>query len=173
MFIKKIFIFTTVLVVSVLLSSCGNWEEKVVLEEGYPAPIFSLNDINGKIWSLEELKGKVVLVNFWATWCPTCKGEKLSLQKLSNLTRDKSNFVILTILYNDSTRRAVQFMKKNNLNLTLLLDTKQEVSKMYGLTGMPETYIIDKKGVLRKKIIGPTRFDTPDSFIFFNGLIRE
>jgi peroxiredoxin len=169
--IKKILIFTTVLAVSVLLSSCRNWEEKIVLREGDPAPLFSLNDINGKIWSLEELKGKVVLVNFWATWCPSCKEEKMSLQKLSNMTRDKSNFVILTILFNDATRRAFQFMKKNNLNLTLLLDSKQEVSKIYGVTGVPETYIIDKKGVLRRKIIGPTRFDTPDSLMFISGLI--
>ena len=173
MSIKKILIFTAVLAVSVLLSSCRNWEEKIVLREGDPAPLFSLTDINGKIWSLEELKGKVVLVNFWATWCPTCKGEKFSLQKLSNMIRDKSNFLILTILYNDAPRRAVQYMKQNNLRLTLLLDSKQEVSKMYGLTGVPETYIIDKKGVLRKKIIGPTRFDTPDSLKFFNGIIME
>lgn len=173
MSIKKILIFSTVLAVSVLLSSCWNWEEKIVLREGDPAPLFSLKDSNGKIWSLEELKGKVVLVNFWATWCPTCKGEKVSLQKLSDMTRDKSNFVILTILYNDAPRRAVQFMKKNNLRLTLLLDSKQEVSRIYGLTGVPETYIIDKKGVLRKKIIGPARFDTPDSLKFFNGLIME
>jgi peroxiredoxin len=171
--IKKILIFTTVLAVSVLFSSCGNWEEKIVLKEGEPAPLFSLNDVTGKIWSLEELKGKVVLVNFWATWCPTCKGEKVSLQKLSDMTRDKSNFVILTILFNDATRRAVQYMKKNSLNLTLLVDSRQEVSKMYGLTGVPETYIIDKKGMLRRKIIGPTRFDTPDSLKFFYGLIME
>ena len=71
--IKKIPVFATVLAVSVLLSSCWNWEEKIVLREGDPAPLFSLNDLNGKIWSLEELKGKVVLVNFWATWCPSCK----------------------------------------------------------------------------------------------------
>ena len=89
------------------------------------------------------------------------------------ISKNKSNFVILTILYNDSARRAFQFLKKNNLNLTLLLDAKQEVSKIYGLTGVPETYIIDKKGVLRKKIIGPTRFDTPDSLKFFYGLIME
>ena len=173
MSIKKILIFTTVLAVSVLLSSCWNGEEKIVLKEGDPAPLFSLNDINGKIWSLEELKGKVVLVNFWATWCPSCKDEKMSLQKLSNMTRDKSNFVILTILFNDATRRAFQFMKKNNLNLTLLLDSKQEVSKIYGLTGVPETYIIDKKGVLRRKIIGPTHFDTPAGLKFIYGLIME
>jgi len=171
--IKKILIFTTVLAVSALLSSCRNGEEKIILREGDPAPLFSLNDSNGKIWSLEELKGNVVLVNFWATWCPSCKEEKISLQKLSNIIRDKSHFVILTILYNDATKRAVQYMKKNNLNLTLLLDSTQGVSKMYGLTGVPETYIIDKKGVLRKKIIGPTRFDTPDSLKFFYGLIME
>ena len=173
MTIKKIVIFTTVLAVSVLLSSCRNWEGKIVLREGDPAPLFSLSDLNGKIWSLEELRGKVVLVNFWATWCPTCKEEKRSLQKLSNMIRDKSNFVILTVLYNDSARRAFQFMKKNNLTLSLLLDLKQEVSKIYGLTGVPETYIIDKKGVLRRKIIGPTRFDTPGSLKFFYGLIME
>ncbi len=173
MTIKKIFILTTVLAVSVLLSSCRNREEKIVLREGDPAPLFSLNDRNGKIWSLEELKGKVVLVNFWASWCPSCKEEKPSLQKLSNMTRDKPNFVILTILYKDNPSGAFQFMKKNNLNLTLLLDGKQEVSSIYGVTGVPETYIIDKKGVLRRKIIGPTRFDTPDSLRFISGLIME
>ncbi len=173
MTIKKIFILTTVLAVSVLLSSCRNREEKIVLSEGDPAPLFSLNDRNGKIWSLEELKGKVVLVNFWASWCPSCKEEKPSLQKLSNMTRDKPNFIILTILYKDDPSGAFQFMKKNNLNLTLLLDGKLEVSHIYGVTGVPETYIIDKKGVLRRKIIGPTRFDTPDSLRFISGLIME
>ena len=173
MSIKKILILTTVLAVSIMLSSCRNLEEKIVLREGDPAPLFSLNDLNGKIWSLEELKGKVVLVNFWATWCPSCKEEKTSLQKLSNMTRDKPNFVILTILFNDATRRAFQFMKKNNLNLPLLLDGKLEVSNIYGVTGVPETYIIDKKGVLRRKIIGPTRFDTPDSIRYISDLILE
>jgi peroxiredoxin len=62
-------------------------------------------------------------------------------------------------------------MKKKSLTLRLLLDSKQEVSKIYGVTGVPETYIIDKKGVLRRKIIGPTRFDTPDSLKFISGLI--
>ncbi|MEE9464618.1 MAG: TlpA disulfide reductase family protein, partial [Candidatus Neomarinimicrobiota bacterium] len=93
--------------------------------------------------------------------------------KLSNMTRDKPNFVILTILYKDNPSGAFQFMKKNNLNLTLLLDGKLEVSNIYGVTGVPETYIIDKKGVLRKKIIGPTRFDTPDSLRYISGLILE
>jgi cytochrome c biogenesis protein CcmG/thiol:disulfide interchange protein DsbE len=171
--IKNIFILTTVLAVSVLLSSCRNRDDKIVLREGDPAPLFSLNDSNGKIWSLEELKGKVVLVNFWASWCPSCKEEKPSLQKLSNMTSDKPDFLILTILYNDAPSGAFQFMKKNNLNLPLLLDEKMEVSSIYGVTGVPETYIIDKKSVLRRKIIGPTRFDTPDSLRFISGLILE
>ncbi len=173
MSIKKILIFTTVLAVSVLLSSCQNWEEKIVLREGDSAPPFSLNDINGKIWRLEQLKGKVVLVNFWASWCPSCKEEKPSLQKLSNMNRDKPDFLILTILYKDDPTGAFQFMKKNNLNFTLLLDRKWEASNAYGVTVVPETYLIDKKGVLRRKIIGPTRFDTPDSLRFISGLIIE
>ena len=173
MTIKNIFILTTVLAVSVLLSSCRNRDDKIVLREGDPAPLFSLNDSNGKIWSLEELKGKVVLVNFWASWCPSCKEEKPSLQKLSNMTSDKPDFLILTILYKDDPAGAFQFMKKNNLNLPLLLDAKWEASNAYGVTGVPETYIIDKKGVLRRKIIGPTRFDTPDSLRFISGLILE
>ena len=173
MTIRNIFILTTVLAVSVLLSSCRNREGKIVLREGYPAPLFSLNDNNGKSWSLEELKGKVVLLNFWASWCPSCKEEKPSLQKLSNMNRDKPDFLILTILYKDDPTGAFQFMKKNNLNFTLLLDRKWEASNAYGVTGVPETYIIDKKGVLRRKIIGPTRFDTPDSLKFISGLIME
>lgn len=173
MTIRNIVVVATVLAVSMILSSCGNLEEKIILREGDSAPLFALNDINGNNWSLEALQGKVVLVNFWATWCPTCKDEKTSLQKLAYMMRNKSDFVILTVLYKDAARRAIEFMKQNNLNLTLLLDEKMEASHRYGLTGVPETYIIDKKGVLRRKIIGPTRFDTPDSLRFISGLIME
>lgn len=170
---KKVLIILAVSAFSLLFLSCRDRKEKVVLNEGVPAPLFRLNDINGKIWSLEKLRGKVVLINFWAPWCPPCKDEMPSLQKLFLKTRKIQDFVILTILYKEDQHNALQYMQNNNLTLPVLIDEQLSANNMYGVTGFPETYIIDKRGILRRKIIGPTRFDTPLAFNFIAGLIKE
>ena len=155
------------------LLACQDQNARVVLNEGDFAPQFTLKDLYGTIWSLEELQGRVVIVNFWASWCPPCRDEMPSLQRLSAKMKNNPDLVILTVLYSEEPRVATKFMRDNNLTLTVLLDKTLTVSKIYGVTGVPETYVIDKKGMLRQKIIGPTRFDTPDDLKYFTGLLRE
>ena len=128
---------------------------------GLSAPDFELQDLQGKIWRLSDLKGKVVLVNFWATWCDTCKEENPSLQKLIESEKDNRNFIAVTILYNDSVQNAVSYLKHNGFTFNVLIDDKK-TSSDYGITGVPETFILSRRGILERKIIGPVRWDTPD-----------
>jgi peroxiredoxin len=164
---------TMLLALFLFLSACQGKNAGVVLNEGDSAPRFSLMDLYGKTWSLEALQGRVVIVNFWAPWCPPCRAEMPSLQRLSYKMKNNSDLVILTVLYREEPQESIRFMLDNNLTLTVLLDTTLSVSKMYGVTGVPETYVIDKSGVLRRKIIGPTHFDTPDDLKYFTSLIGE
>ncbi len=139
---------------------------------GLQAPDFELKDISGKTWKLSDLKGKIVLVNFWATWCDSCKEENPSLHKFIQSEKENKNLVILTILVNDSAQNAAEYLKKNNFDFTVLIDDKK-TSAEYGITGVPETYIISKDGTLKKKIIGPAPWDAPEMKAAIEKFISE
>ena len=132
-----------------------------VLTIGNPAPDFTLIDRKGKTWTLSELKGQVVFVNFWATWCPPCREEMPSMQRLyTKLPKDK--FKMLAILNIDDPALADIFTAKLGITIPILNDQDNEVGFKYGVTGLPETFIVDKQGVLRKKFIGPAQWDAPE-----------
>jgi len=128
---------------------------------GYPAPDFTLTDIAGKMWRLSDMKGKVVLVNFWATWCDSCKEENPALQRFINSERQNGNLVVLTILFNDSPLNAADYLKNNNFSFNVLIDDRK-TSMEYGITGVPETFVIAKTGELKNKFVGPVNWDDPD-----------
>lgn len=147
-----------VLCLSLFISGCGEVPDKAVV--GLTAPDFSLVDKSGKTWTLSGLKGKVVFVNFWATWCPPCREEMPSMQRLySKMPKDK--FEMLAILENDKPERADAFAAELGITLPILYDEAKTVWPKYGLTGLPETFIVDKDGFLREKFIGPAQWDSP------------
>lgn len=149
---------------SVKMSSIG---------EGIPAPDFTFPGLDGKNTSLSDYKGKVVLVNIWATWCPPCVEEMPSMQKLYNEFNGK-NFEILAVSIDAAGVDAVApFMKKHKLFFPALMDPKGTIKSMYGVTGIPESFIIDKQGVLVGKIIGPRDWATQEVFGFFQDLIQR
>ncbi|MBF0327835.1 MAG: redoxin domain-containing protein [Nitrospirae bacterium] len=139
---------------------------------GTEAPKFELKDITGKAWSLQELKGKVVLLNFWATWCDTCKSENPSLQRLVTSESNNSNFIALSVLFKDEPKNAIEYVKQTGFNLPVLVDDKK-IGAAYGLTGVPETFLINKKGVIVKKVIGPIEWDTPDVKAYLNKMMAD
>lgn len=143
-----------------LLVACGQGPQ--VAEIGKPAPDFTLVDTKGKTWSLAELKGKVVFVNFWATWCPPCRAEMPSMQRVYNFIPD-DRFVMLAILSNDDPVLADAMATKIGTTFPILIDPENKTAKAYGLTGVPETYIVDKQGVLREKFIGAVHWDSPSN----------
>ena len=143
------------------------------IQVGLPAPNFTFPDLNGQQVSLSDHRGRVVLVNIWATWCPPCRQEMPSMQKLYERFKGE-NFEILAVSLDSTGREAVgPFMRKMNLTFPALLDPKENIRPLYGITGVPESFIIDKEGILVEKIIGPMDWATSEVFRFFQDLIKK
>lgn len=161
----RLFFIALMVLASCMLSGCdkkGN-QQVLVAEIGKEAPDFSLSDLQGKIWKLSDLRGKVVFVNFWATWCQPCREEMPDMESLYRGMADKP-FQMLAILSSDSQANAELMVKMTGTTFPILLDPDGSVSRAYGLTGVPETYIVDPKGILREKFLGPRPWNSPGAY---------
>lgn len=147
----------------ILLAGCGPSDQPgATAVVGQSAPTFTLTDLHGKNWRLADLQGKVVFLNFWATWCQPCLQEMPSMAAL-NQRMPEGSFQMLTILYNDRPEFAQNLVRKMGLTFPVLIDTNSIAARQYGLTGVPETYIIDPQGVLREKFIGPVNWNSAEA----------
>jgi peroxiredoxin len=143
------------------------------LEIGRPAPDFSFPDLFGNRLTLSDHRGRVVLVNIWATWCPPCVKEMPSMQALYQELR-REDFEILAISVDVMGSKAVEpFMKKNKLTFPALLDPNNAATLSYRTTGVPESFIVDKEGILVRKIIGPIDWVSPAVISFIRELIDQ
>jgi peroxiredoxin len=143
------------------------------LGKSVPAPDFTLPDLDGKMVSLADYRGKVVLLNIWATWCPPCVEEMPSMEKLYQELKDEG-FEILAVSVDASGAEAVTpFMKKHKLSFPALTDTEGAVKDLYQATGVPESFIIDKDGIIVEKIIGPRNWVVTGAISFFRNLIQK
>ena len=124
------------------------------MEIGKTAPDFVLQDANGKVWQLSKLKGKVVFLNFWATWCKPCRDEIPSMEALNKAMAGKP-FQMLSIVYNDDLKTAKNFAQRLGTTFPVLGNPEEELLQAYMITGVPETFLIDAEGTLRNKFIGP------------------
>ena len=120
--------------------------------EGKQAPDFSLQSLDGKAYKLSDLKGKIVLIDFWATWCGPCREELPIIEKLHREFKDK-NLVVLGIS-NEDRDTIEKFLKNNPLTFPILLDEKGKVAKSYRVVAIPRLLLIDKTGKIRKDILG-------------------
>jgi cytochrome c biogenesis protein CcmG/thiol:disulfide interchange protein DsbE len=144
-----------------------------MIQPGFKVPNFTFPDLNGKEVSLSDQRGKVLLVNVWATWCLPCRREMPSMQRLYKKFKGK-NFEILAVSIDSEGRKAVEpFMRKMNLTFPALLDPGETIRSLYGITGVPESFIIDQQGILVEKIIGPINWATPEVFQFIQDLILK
>ena len=140
--------------------------------EGGAAPDFTVKDLEGKDLKLSTLKGSVVLVNFWATWCPPCKEEIPSMIKLNKAMTGKA-FRMLAISIDEDGKDAVENYFKGSKDLPTYLDTNGETAQLYGTTGVPETYIVDKQGIIRKKIVGGMDWNSPEVISYLDELLNK
>ena len=131
------------------------------MEIGKPAPDFVLQDASGKEWKLSSLKGKVVFVNFWASWCKPCRDEMPSMVALDKAMADKP-FQVLPIVFNDDLDMAKSFAQNLGATFPVLGNPEQELTQAYMITGIPETFLIDADGILRHKFIGPYDWNSPE-----------
>ena len=166
---KKIAILILMGCLALSIAACG---ESPVASVGKPAPDFDTVDLEGKVWSLSKLKGKVVFVNFWATWCAPCREEMPSMQRLyEKIPKDK--FEMLALFNNDKKTIVKDFVATLGLTMPILSDEYNFAGTKYGLTGLPETFIVDKQGVIREKFIGPANWDTPETVEMLTRYINE
>jgi cytochrome c biogenesis protein CcmG, thiol:disulfide interchange protein DsbE len=127
---------------------------------GEMAPDFTLQDSDRKV-VLSQFHGQVVLLNFWATWCPPCEAELPSLINMQQRERGKGVMVLGVSIDVDGDAYH-RFLKQHNVNFLTVRDPEQRISGIYGTYGWPETYIIDRQGVLRRKIVGPIDWNSPE-----------
>lgn len=173
---KRFLVVCLMLTAFVMLASgCSKGtsvQKKATVAENKPAPDIAVSSLQNVPLRLSDLKGKVVLLNFWATWCPPCREEIPSMIKLNNFMAGKP-FQMVAVSIDEGGQSSVElFLKESGFGLPAYIDLENKASKTYGITGVPETFIIDKNGILKKKVVGPLAWDSPEVIGFLEGLMK-
>jgi len=128
------------------------------LKQRTPISDFTLPSLSGETRSLSSYKRKVVLLNFWATWCPPCRAEMPSMEKLYSSFKGK-DFEILAVNLQEDPKTVKDFVTKNGYTFPILLDSEGRTGSVYGVRGIPTTYVIDKEGFVLGGSVGGKEWD--------------
>jgi peroxiredoxin len=135
-------------------------------------PEFSLEDLQGKMVNIRDHRGQVILINFWATWCPNCRKEGSSFEKL--FTKYKTKGLILFRIDTKESRETItKFLEKNPVNVPVLLDTNGKVGRLFGVWAHPTSYLIDRQGIVRYRAVGFVDWTGPEALSVIDVLLRE
>ena len=164
----KFYLFTLAAAGALVLFAWLNRDRLSPVVPGRPAPEFAAFDLQGAPKTLEDYRGKVILLNIWATWCPPCQQEMPSMQRLRETVVDE-DFVILAVSVDAALGEKDFFGREGgdlhafaeNMGLTfrILHDPSGEIQETYQTTGVPESFVVDRNGVIFKKVAGPTEWD--------------
>lgn len=138
------------------------------LNKGETPPDFTLTKLDGEEVTLSELKGKKVVLNFWATWCPPCKAEMPHMQKYYEDQAEDANVEILAVnlTYSEKAVKNVQsFINSYDITFPVALDADDEIGKLYEVLTIPSTYFIDSEGNVQHRVIGPVDEQKIDEFM--------
>lgn len=172
---QKYFFTVTFLLVAlfVAMNSFQNMKKSGRPDVGGEVPDFTLTSLDKKTsLSPANLKGKVLFINFWASWCKGCRVELPSINNLSKIMAGKKDFQIITIAYKEDPTTSLNYLKKLGYDLPVYPDySKAWVN--FGVTAIPETFIISKSGIVAKVKIGPDRWDSGSNLRLFNSLLEQ
>ena len=126
------------------------------------APDFTLKDLNGKTVSLSTFRGKVVLLNFWATWCPPCRAEMPALNKLHHTLKPRG-LEVVTISTDRSINDIKDFFERHRVDFPILFDADRSAAKQYRVFSMPTTFLIDRNGMIVEKFYGEYDWTEPET----------
>jgi cytochrome c biogenesis protein CcmG, thiol:disulfide interchange protein DsbE len=129
-------------------------------------------NIDGKAEKLSDLRGKVVVLNFWASWCPPCVEETPALIQLQQRIAAR-NGVVLGVSVDDDDSAYRKFIQEHGINYPTSRDASKKSALDYGTVMYPETYIIDRKGVIARKIIGPQDWNSPEMVAYFDAILGK
>jgi len=144
--------------------------DTVPVQPGLAAPAFGAPSLRGDTVELESLRGKVVLLNAWATWCEPCRWEMPAIQRLYDEFGSRG-LVVLAVSQDEAPgpdaieggtlKDVAGFVAQNHLTFTVLLDPRRRLQQIYTIVGLPTTFIIDRQGRIVRKVLGPARWDEP------------
>ena len=137
-----------------------------------PPVDFSLPDINGQQFTLSQFKGKIVFLNFWTTWCPECRNEMPSMEKLHRKLKGQ-DFAMIGVNLQEPALRVKDFLKQYQLTFSILLDTKGKIGPQFWIRAIPTTFILDKNGEIIGKALGSRHWDSKESIALFEYLINR
>jgi len=159
-------LFLIGLVAATLMSGCytGGRPPRI----GANAPDFTVRDADRTV-KLSDYRGQVVVLNFWATWCPPCVEETPSLVQMQQRLKDKG-IVVLGVSEDVDEAAYHRFLKVYNMNLVTVRDPAAKTKGLYGTVMIPETYVIDRNGVLRRKFVSAVDWNTPEIVDFLTKL---
>jgi cytochrome c biogenesis protein CcmG, thiol:disulfide interchange protein DsbE len=167
-YVRHLASFSAVFAALLLLGLSGCYTGTRPPRIGSQAPDFTVQDSQTKV-TLSQYRGQVVVLNFWATWCPPCVEEVPSLVEMQRRMKSKGVTVIAVSV--DADENAYKsFIKDHNVNLLTVRDPDQKSSQLYGTFKFPETYVIDRKGIMRRKFIGAVDWTDPEIAEFLSRL---
>jgi cytochrome c biogenesis protein CcmG/thiol:disulfide interchange protein DsbE len=149
-----------------LLSGC--YSSSRPSRVGNAAPDFTVRDSDRTV-TLSQFKGQVVVLNFWATWCPPCIEEMPSLVEMQRRMKPKG-VTVLAVSIDVDENAYHKFLKDHGVNMITVRDPEEKTAVLYGTHGWPETYIIDRSGVVRRKFIGAVDWTEPEIIDFMGKL---
>ncbi|WP_153720638.1 redoxin domain-containing protein [Sporosarcina cascadiensis] len=149
----------------------GQQAEEEGLEQYSPAPDFTLETLAGETVTLSELKGKKVILNFWATWCPPCKAEMPHMESFYSKLTEEDQVELIAVNVTESEKLGISevenFVESYKLSFPIPLDETAQVTHTYGVFSMPTTFMIDTKGRIAQKVIGPLDEKTLNELVDF------
>jgi len=148
---------------AVLPTKVGQDQQLTVgLEKGNLAPDFELKSFDGKAMKLSGLRGKKLILNMWATWCPPCRLEMPEMEKFYTDTKNEGiEILAVNLTQAEKSRNDVPaFIKANGITFPVIMDENGDVAKLYNVSSIPATFVIDTQGVIREKVVGPMTYDS-------------
>ncbi len=142
------------------------------VQAGDPAPDFRMPTLDGREVTLASLRGRVVMLHFWATWCPPCVEELPTVERLHRSLKGR-DFELLAVSVDDNAGVVREFLQKSGISVPVVMDTDRAVADRYGTFRFPETYLIDRNGIMRRRIIGAQDWTTPQAIAMVSDLLDK
>jgi peroxiredoxin len=166
--VRRTNLVSQLLTLGLLLALTGCYANSKPPQIGTSAPDFTVQDSDRKV-TLSQLHGQVVVLNFWATWCPPCVDEVPSLVRMQEQLKNKG-VVVLGVSLDEDESAYLKFLKDYGVNFLTVRDVNQKSNNLYGTFKFPETYIIDRNGTIRRKFIGDVNWTQPEILDYLSKL---
>jgi len=172
---NKQFIFLLLFILSGTADAANPLKDLIVVPEvtRQQAPAFEIENLAGGNTGLEDYRGKVVLLNFWATWCMPCRAEMPGMETIWQKYKEQ-DLVIAAVSVDEGSRGRIEtFSKLFDLNFPILLDPESEVSDLYKVSNMPTSFLIDRNGKIISRIVGTDDWTSPEAIQLVEKLLSQ